>query len=154
MTDNIVRSGDGVREPGADWLFKASALTTGGAFDFMVGEVAYASGPPLHTHDVQHDSFYVLAGTLTVQLGDDVVELRPGDFVTIPPGIPHTFDNLDPDVAVQAINVMVPGGLGLLFGELAAASASDDPNSAARDAARRHGVTRVGPSLSEKPRLA
>jgi len=150
MSEHIVRAGDGDREKGADWLFKASAATTDGALDFMIGEVAYCTGPPLHVHDVQHDTFYVLDGVLTVQLGEEVHELRAGDFVTIPPGVPHTFDNLDPNGRVEAINVMTPGGLGFLFGELAEAATAQDPPAAAREAARRHGVTRVGPTLVER----
>ena len=146
----VVRNDEGEVEEGADWVFKAAAGNTDGMFDFMVGPVEYLSGPPLHVHREQHDSFYVLEGTLTVQIDEEVVELSSGDFVTIPPGTPHTFDNLDDGGTVRAINVMTPGGLGELFSELAVVGTTEDPAEAARDAAQRHGVTRVGPPLREK----
>jgi hypothetical protein len=43
-----------------------------------------------------------------------------------------------------------PGGLRLLFGELAESVSAQDPDTAGREAARRHGVIRVGPTLPEK----
>ena len=36
-------------------------------------------------------AWYVIAGELTVLVGDERVEAGPGDFVLGPRGIPHTF---------------------------------------------------------------
>ncbi|MFC5747439.1 cupin domain-containing protein [Actinomadura rugatobispora] len=147
----IVRGGEGRAYGDAPWLFKATGDDTGGRFDFMVGEVAYLSGPSLHTHDEQHDTFYVLDGVLTVQAGEEVFELRPGDFVTFPPGVPHTFDNVREDQGpVRAINVMTPGGLHEFF------AAAADPALGEADlaeTARRFG-TRAGPTLGVRLGLA
>src|ERR1700761_1081287 len=93
----ILRGSQGDVLDGVPWVFKATGATTGGHFDFMVGEVRYLSGPPLHVHAEQDDTFYVLEGVLTIQADDEVFELTAGDFVSVPPGVPHTFDNLDPD---------------------------------------------------------
>jgi quercetin dioxygenase-like cupin family protein len=70
---------------------------TGAPFDFIIGNVPYLSGPPLHIHSAQHDTFVVLEGILTVQIGEDVLDLMPGDFASIPPGVAHTFDNIKKD---------------------------------------------------------
>jgi quercetin dioxygenase-like cupin family protein len=48
-------------------------------------------GPPLHTHDHQLDSFYVLEGEAGFQMGDERVLLDAGSFVAAPPGVLHTF---------------------------------------------------------------
>ena len=64
--------------------FKATVQATRGRFDFMVGNVPLFSGPPLHVHTDQHDTFYVLDGILTLQVYDEIHELGPGDFVTVP----------------------------------------------------------------------
>lgn len=48
----------------------------------------------MHYHEEQDDTFYVLEGLLTVQAGEEILDLRPGDFLSIPPGVAHTFDNL------------------------------------------------------------
>lgn len=145
----IVRAAEGETVEGAPWLFKATGASTGGHFDFMVGEVAYCSGPPLHVHETQDDSFFVLEGRLTVQAGDEVVELGPGDFVSVPPGVPHTFDNLDPDQVVRTINLMTPGVLHDFFAQHAAAGIDADP-AVVRRLAEEHGIKRVGPSLGEQ----
>jgi len=56
----IVRSGDGhvTTGGGIPWVFKAGAKI-GGEFDFMVGYGSYLSGPPLHVHRAQSDTFYI-----------------------------------------------------------------------------------------------
>ena len=49
---------------------------------------------------------------LAVQVGDDVFDLGPGDFATVPPGVPHTFGNIRNDQPpVKVCNLMTPGGL-------------------------------------------
>lgn len=128
------------------WLFKTGSLL-GDEFDFSVGEVPFHSGPPLHVHDVQHDTFLVLDGTLTLQVGDEVVDLGPGDFATVPPGVPHTFDNLDSAAPVpRVVNLMTPGGLDAFFVGLG----DMHDESALNDVGRQHGVSFVGPPLGER----
>jgi quercetin dioxygenase-like cupin family protein len=50
------------------WTFKANGRDNEGRFDFLVAGIAYRTGPPLHVHSSQEDSFYVHDGALTVQL--------------------------------------------------------------------------------------
>jgi quercetin dioxygenase-like cupin family protein len=39
-----------------------------------------------------------------------ILDLGPGDFISIPPGVAHTFDNVhNGDGLVRAVNVMTPG---------------------------------------------
>jgi mannose-6-phosphate isomerase-like protein (cupin superfamily) len=150
----IVKAQDGGRVDGVSWLFKAIGEDTGGRFDFMVGEVEYLSGPPLHVHDEQDDSFYVLEGVLAVQVGDEVFDVGPGDFATAPPGVPHTFDNVRRDQGpVKTINLMTPGGLHSFFAERAGAG-SDAPADEVRALAEKYGMRVVGPTLGEKLGIA
>jgi len=147
MTEaRIVRSADGAVYPGAPWLFKIGAHT-GGTFDFMVGFVEHHSGPPLHIHREQHDTFYVLAGVLAVQIGEEVLELEPGDFASVPPGVPHTFDNIREDKSpAQVINLMTPGGLDGFFDELGQ-HGERPPTHVAERVGAEHGVRFIGPPL-------
>lgn len=133
------------------WRFKAGSLT-GQRFDFMVGELGYLTGPPLHTHDAQDDNFYVLEGVLTLQVGEDVLRLGPGDFASVPPGVPHTFDNTDPDQPpVKVINLVTPGGTDAAFRDLAALDAHPDTQGEEAAAAMaRHGARMIGPTLGQK----
>lgn len=135
---------------GVPWSFKAIGSQTRGRFDFMVGPVGYLTGPPLHVHHEQDDTFFVLDGVLTVQADDEIFELGPGDFVTVPPGVPHTFDNLHADgPPVRAINLMTPGGLHDFFAERTILGESADP-AAVQRLADRYGMVTVGPPLRTK----
>jgi mannose-6-phosphate isomerase-like protein (cupin superfamily) len=145
----IVRSTDG-KSYGNQWLFKEGSLT-GGQFDFLVGHIDYLAGPALHIHHEQVDSFFVLEGILTMQIGDDIVELGPGDFATAPPGVPHTFSNTHKDQPpVKLVNLMTPGGLDRHFQDIALAEglATDPAKRAELEEAC--GLTVVGPTLAEK----
>jgi quercetin dioxygenase-like cupin family protein len=136
------------------WKFKHGSLT-GGRFDFMVGDIGYLSGPPLHVHREQDDTFFVLEGVLTVQVGEEVFDLGPGDFASVPPGVPHTFDNTRKDQPpVKVCNLMTPGGLDAQFRDLATLGAgARDPVKAA-PLREKHGVATVGPTLGVKLGLA
>jgi len=43
----------------------------------------------MHKHDHEDELFYVLYGTLFIQLTDKTLELNPGEFVVIPKGVDH-----------------------------------------------------------------
>ena len=145
----IVRNGEGeVYE--RFWKFKHGSLT-GGKFDFMVGSIDYLSGPPLHVHDEQDDTFFVLEGVLAVQVGDDVHDLGPGDFASVPPGVPHTFDNIRKDQPpVKLCNLMTPGWLDRQFRDMSELAGSIADSADAARHRKKHGVTHVGPTLGEK----
>jgi quercetin dioxygenase-like cupin family protein len=55
--------------------------------------VAPGEGPPLHVHMEQDEFIYVLDGSFTVKLGNDLINAKPGSFVFIPRGTPHTWKN-------------------------------------------------------------
>jgi quercetin dioxygenase-like cupin family protein len=69
-----------------------------------------APGPPPHRHPETLDSFYVLEGTLTVQLAGRTFEAGPGSYAAAPAGAEHTFSN-PTEEPVRMLNLMVPGGL-------------------------------------------
>jgi quercetin dioxygenase-like cupin family protein len=52
-------------------------------------------GPSVHVHREHTDSFYVLTGELTFELGPDAERVRApaGSWVTVPPNVVHTFVN-------------------------------------------------------------
>jgi len=108
-------------------VFKATRETTAGAFS--LAEVTIrpgTSGPPPHSHRELLDSFYVLEGTLTVQLGDEEVEASPGTYACAPPGIVHAFANRS-DSTVRFLNLNTPGGWEDYIRDLAAVTPADGP---------------------------
>ena len=89
---------------------KATSEVTSGSL--YLGEAVAQPGfpgPPPHFHEHLHDMFYVLDGTLTVQLGDQTTDLEPGTFVCVPPGVVHTFSNPG-DSPVRFLNFNAPAG--------------------------------------------
>jgi anti-sigma factor ChrR (cupin superfamily) len=134
------------------WRWMANGRDNEGRFDFLVvDDVAYGSGPLLHIHATQEDSFYVLQGVLTVQLDDEVVELGPGDFATAPPGVAHSFTNASPEQPMcRGLNLLTPGiGFDRYLERLERAAARGDHESSERLNAE-FGVTVVGPSVAER----
>jgi quercetin dioxygenase-like cupin family protein len=136
------------------WLFKHGSLT-GGRFDFMVGEVRYLTGPPLHVHREQDDTLFVLEGVLTVQVGEELFELGPGDFATVPPGIAHTFDNTRKgQPPVKVVNLMTPGGLDAQFRDTSFLNGAGGDPAKLAELREKHGVSTVGPTLGVKLGIA
>jgi mannose-6-phosphate isomerase-like protein (cupin superfamily) len=54
---------------------------------------------PRHLHHSDDEAWYVLEGTLFVQVGDDEVEARAGSAVYVPRNTPHTYWNPGPEPA-------------------------------------------------------
>jgi len=52
----------------------------------------------LHMHSFE-ESFYILEGTVLVQIGDKTYTLGPGNFGLIPTGVPHAWKNTSTGVA-------------------------------------------------------
>jgi hypothetical protein len=67
---------------------------SGGAVAVVVNAVpAEFDGPPLHSHEFD-ETFYVLDGTLTFQLNEELTTATRGELVFAPRGTAHTFANL------------------------------------------------------------
>ena len=138
------------------WAWKANGRDNQGRFDFLViDDLAYGSGPPLHVHSTFEDSFFVLDGVLTLQIGDDVIELEAGDFATAPPGVPHSLTNAHRDQsACSAVNLLTPGvGFDRYISQIDQLAAKGDHEGIERLNAE-YDVTVVGPSVAQRLGLA
>ena len=94
--------------------FLITGEETGGAFFLCEIAVAPGGGTPPHIHSREDESFRLLEGTLTIQVGGDTMTASPGDFVYLPRGIAHSFRNTG-DVTAKALVWAAPAGLeGLL----------------------------------------
>jgi len=134
------------------WTWKANGRDNDGRFDFLVVQhLEYGAGPPLHFHATLEESFFVLDGVLTVQLGDQVVELGPGDFATAPPGVPHSVTNAHADQSgCRAVNLLTPGvGFDRYIDQIDKLAAKGDHESIERLNAE-YDVTIVGPSVAKR----
>lgn len=144
----LAKAGQGQSPKGSPHLFKATAADTAGRLDFITGAFSPLTGPPLHLHREQEDSLYILDGILTVQVGDAVFDIGPGDFLSVPPGMAHTFDNLHNEgKTVWVVNVMAPGGHFDMFAEMAEVEPGPTQAEAVRRVGEHHGTVFLGPPL-------
>jgi mannose-6-phosphate isomerase-like protein (cupin superfamily) len=96
------------------WFFgmlaeiKASAADTGGQYTLL--EITAPAGlqTPLHVHYREDEGFYVIDGSVAIDVGDETVELGAGQHAFGPRNIPHRF-TVGPDGA-HMIWVLTPGG--------------------------------------------
>ena len=92
-------------------------------------------GPVPHLHEAMVDSFFVLEGTLTLELDGRTVEAPAGSYAMVPPGNVHTFSNPG-DEPVRVLNLMAPAGVEGYLREVAAIGGPLDPAGMAEIASR------------------
>ena len=68
----------------------------------------HTKGPGTHQHP-EDDVFYVLGGTVHIQIGAEWIEATAGSFVLVPAHVPHDFENRGSERA-GFLNVSAPGG--------------------------------------------
>jgi len=69
----------------------ATGDQTGGRLSQVEIDDPLGTAPPLHIHRDADETFYVIAGTVSVFVGDERMDAGPGDYVFAPMGIPHAF---------------------------------------------------------------
>jgi mannose-6-phosphate isomerase-like protein (cupin superfamily) len=67
----------------------------GATISLILDDSGPGQGPRLHRHPYD-ETWLVQEGTLTFQLGEDLVPVTAGDIVIAPPGVPHKFTNDGP----------------------------------------------------------
>jgi quercetin dioxygenase-like cupin family protein len=102
--------------PGDHYTFLVTGGESGGAYFVMEALVPPGGGPPPHIHTREDETFYLLAGELEFLLGDEAVLAGPGDFVSVPRGTVHRFQNTGSDTA-RVILTFTPAGIERWFEE-------------------------------------
>jgi len=76
-----------------DAVFKADGAETSAGYSISEWWLEpNTAGPGPHSHP-EDDIFYVIAGTMSVRVGDQWTHASPGSFVLIPGGVTHDFEN-------------------------------------------------------------
>jgi mannose-6-phosphate isomerase-like protein (cupin superfamily) len=89
-------------------VFKADAAETRSRYSISEWWLEpHTRGPGAHSHP-EDDVFYVIAGTMSVLVGDDWVHATTGAFVLVPGGVTHDFENRS-DERAGVLNLSIPG---------------------------------------------
>jgi quercetin dioxygenase-like cupin family protein len=107
--------------------------------------------PPLHVHEREDEVFHLVDGELTVFLPGQQIELRAGDTLRAPQGIPHTY-RVGSETA-RWIVFCEPAGLETFVRAVSEEAPFDDLPPAGRDhdlpaieaAAAAQGIVLLGP---------
>lgn len=136
--------------PGEDVFFKIGGDEVDGLLDYFEIRVGYLEGPPLHIHSLQHETFHIIEGELTVKVGDELVTAKTGDFLYIPKGVIHTYVNLKEGSIARAVGNLAPGGFYKFVEELNHYQTTAHPPERAKveEISAKHNQVFVGPPLA------
>jgi mannose-6-phosphate isomerase-like protein (cupin superfamily) len=115
-----VRRGEGE----ARWWFaclaeiKLTADQTGGALSIVEITEPPGSASPLHVHYRDDETFWILEGDATFEVGDTVVHAGAGDVLFGPRGVPHRYTV--GENGCRMLFIMTPGGFETLVREMSA----------------------------------
>ena len=104
------RNGEGE----ARWWFgalaeiKVTAEETGGLLSILEITEPPGAAAPLHVHHREDESFWIIEGDVTFEVGDTTVSASAGDFVFGPRDIPHRY-TVGPS-GCRMLFIMTPGG--------------------------------------------
>jgi quercetin dioxygenase-like cupin family protein len=98
------------------YRFLATGEETNGKYATWEAIVPPGGGPPPHVHSREEESFYILKGEITFQIGDGRLVASAGTFANMSVGTPHSFKNESDKPARMLISV-APAGLEKMFFE-------------------------------------
>ena len=86
----------------------ADSSDTGGRLSVHVSTLRNGGGASPHHHEHTAEVFYILAGTIELLIGEDIVVADEGDLVVVPPGVPHAFAAA-PGADAEVLVAVTPG---------------------------------------------
>jgi mannose-6-phosphate isomerase-like protein (cupin superfamily) len=102
-------------------------------------------GPARHLHHHQDEWFYVVEGAFSFEVGSDRMQLRPGDSLMAPRGVPHVWAHVGETLGRVLIAFLPAGRMEAFFREVTKANAMPPLDAALW---RAHGMELLGPPLA------
>jgi mannose-6-phosphate isomerase-like protein (cupin superfamily) len=90
--------------------FKVSAADTGGAYTLCEAVEPPEAGAGLHRHATYDETHIVCEGRYEARLGEETLQLGPGDMFFAPRGTPHAIKCLGPETG-RELMISSPGGV-------------------------------------------
>jgi quercetin dioxygenase-like cupin family protein len=101
--------------PGGVFNFLSTGQQTEGRHALMRIIVNRGAEPPAHIHSREDESYYILKGSIRYTIGEEVIDVREGEYVYLPKGVPHKFGLLTDQAEV--LMWLSPAGLDQWFWE-------------------------------------
>jgi quercetin dioxygenase-like cupin family protein len=92
---------------GAELAIILDAVITGGQLTVIDTHSRRGDASPVHIHHYDDEAFLLLDGQMTVWVGEDRHQLRPGGIAFLPRDIPHAVRC---DIASRALVLCTPAG--------------------------------------------
>ncbi len=135
------------------YRFLATGEETDGKYATFEAIVPPGSGPPPHIHSREEESFLVLEGEMTFQLGEDRFVAGEGTFLNMPVGSLHCFKN-ESDKTARLLISVAPAGLEQMFFEVGQPLADDAEDRTAAKSGRHRETARSCASLRSRDQSA
>lgn len=112
---NPIKKKKSVAVVGSIYKYLATGEDTGGAYSLFEALVPPGDpGPPPHIHRNEDEAFYVIEGQFSIVLGGEEFLAKPGDFISLPRGIAHSFRS-DSDKIGRMLVIVSPSGFERFF---------------------------------------
>lgn len=124
--------------------FKVTSADTGGAMLAIENTNRGKGGPARHMHPGQDELFCVIDGEYVIVIGDQRFDLKPGDTILAPRGVPHVWAYVGNAVGRMLINFTPPGAMEDFFRLVSKGNSMPVQDPALW---RAHGMELLGPPL-------
>ena len=104
-------------------------------------------GPSFHYHYNQDEWWYVLQGEFVIKVGEEVHQLKVGDSVFGPRGVPHSFAKVSEGEAKLLMFFQPAGKMEEFFKAVSEGKMTKMSEAEANDFRKAHGFERVGPPI-------
>lgn len=91
------------------WVVHATGEQTQGRYSVVEQWMPEGSGPPPHVHPYEDETFWVMEGEMTVEVGGKTLVLGPGTMGHVPRNTVHSFKVTSKDVC-HVLNYYNPAG--------------------------------------------
>jgi mannose-6-phosphate isomerase-like protein (cupin superfamily) len=103
-----------------DMFVKVTAEDTGGAYEICEERCPPGFASRRHMHTENHETFFIIEGSATFELGPETFDAQPGQLYHIPPKVPHKV-TAGAD-GVRMLMVYSPGTTEAMFQDMVALS--------------------------------
>jgi len=90
--------------------FKTTGADNGGAYTLCEAIEPPGSGAGLHRHPTYDETHFICEGHYECQLGDQMLDLGPGEMMFAPRGTAHSIKSVGPETGRELI-ISSPGGI-------------------------------------------